>query len=583
MPFNLGSRINNGLVKLLNVRPTGSPIAGSAREKSIPTNTIPLFEMRESMTSGASSGFSQPVWGPELSTIGAYSREGYTSKTFDTPIVPFKEQVYYLERDEDIQLSLNDLTSQITGGAHYWKSTSEELSDYLKRFSKDSLDFDWFDQIMVKEALYFGNSVWKPRNGLQGIRGPDDLMHIPIASFVRVWWDRQRKPYKYEFRGAEYQGYHNPNDIIHFCWNPINASVFGNGYGTALSARKDFESLTPTGTTLKSLPNLMDMKYNAQMVNSLSARRYMPRNVYVMQDGSQEDKALLQSDLSTLEDNEDFVATKALEVQELGSNQRAYDPSQYQDLVQSSIFKALNNLRGKQAGESNHSYANAESSEERDEIGLSSFPVAIISQVVNKLVKPWYEANQMYDPSYMYGMVGVPWEEFDPELNFGDVVKKDIEPEMLIKLIELGVQTGAVQDPIEIRDLIEKAGAPLSKEYKEQMNQMYNNYNAMPSDVQQPAAQPVQTYSPYQNTNDFDTQPADQQARPMDSPWYTAEPAGYLPPGIDVQPSDPRINFTKTTIPKQVPGRTKTKKKKVKLPGKLDIADINEFLNDFNS
>ena len=31
-----------------------------------------------------SPGMSQPVWGPDLSTVGAYSREGYTSKTFDS-------------------------------------------------------------------------------------------------------------------------------------------------------------------------------------------------------------------------------------------------------------------------------------------------------------------------------------------------------------------------------------------------------------------------------------------------------------------------------------------------------------------
>ena len=42
-------------------------------------------------------GFSQPVFGAELSTVGSYEREGYTSRTFDTPTVPFKTQVYYAE------------------------------------------------------------------------------------------------------------------------------------------------------------------------------------------------------------------------------------------------------------------------------------------------------------------------------------------------------------------------------------------------------------------------------------------------------------------------------------------------------
>ena len=62
-------------------------------------------------------GLSQPVWGPEISTsVGAYSREGYTSRTFDLPDVPFTTQADALQRDEDVQLAINDLSSKITGG-----------------------------------------------------------------------------------------------------------------------------------------------------------------------------------------------------------------------------------------------------------------------------------------------------------------------------------------------------------------------------------------------------------------------------------------------------------------------------------
>ncbi len=59
-------------------------------------------------------GLSQPVWGPEISTVGAYSREGYTSRSFDTPEIPFRIQAGALARDEDVQLAINDLSSKIT-------------------------------------------------------------------------------------------------------------------------------------------------------------------------------------------------------------------------------------------------------------------------------------------------------------------------------------------------------------------------------------------------------------------------------------------------------------------------------------
>ena len=64
-----------------------------------------------------SPGLSQPVWGPEINTVGAYSREGYTSKTFDTPAIPFGTQALTLQVDEDVQLVINGLSSQVTGGS----------------------------------------------------------------------------------------------------------------------------------------------------------------------------------------------------------------------------------------------------------------------------------------------------------------------------------------------------------------------------------------------------------------------------------------------------------------------------------
>ncbi len=52
----------------------------------------------------------------------------------------------------------------------------------------------------------------------------DNLKQIILKSkeiditknYKRTWIDRDSKPYKYEFRGSKYQGYHNPNELIIF-------------------------------------------------------------------------------------------------------------------------------------------------------------------------------------------------------------------------------------------------------------------------------------------------------------------------------------------------------------------------------
>ena len=549
-------------------------------------------------------GFSQPVFGAELSTVGSYSREGYTSRTFDTPTVPFSVQSYYAERDEDVALAVNDLSSKITGGAHYWKSEIEAVQDKMSQFSKD-IDFDWIDTILVKEVITFGNSFWKPRLGINNIRNKDDLMNIPISSAVRIWWDRQRQPYKFEFRGAEYQGYHNAADIMHFLWNPINASMFGTGVMVALTSTRDFEEITPSGTIQKKLPSLMDRKYSTAMTMHLTERRYTPHNVYVAQNASTAERSQLSSDLASLDTGEDIVVGNKVEVQELGTAARAFDPTMFTDMVQGEILKGLQTFTGKQGQEESHQYANAEESSAQTEIGLASFPLAITRQLQNQLFQPWYDSTggaldnsvDMYGmpAGYGGGLVGVPWEEANPEISFGSEIKTDIDSEQQIKLLELAIQTGAVQDPVEMRQLIEDAGLNLRQEMTDAMNQQYNP--AAMGGMPQPQPLPMGA--------EFGTYAADQTPRPMDDSNYVssnrdAEPQQSMDasPSVtnsyDPQPSNPQLNWTETKIAgrskvdKSLPAKlakqpsqnpAKIKDKKIPKFKNLKLSDINALLD----
>ncbi len=574
--MGLGSRIAMGFNKIMSAMSTPpSP------QRTNQFNSINLNKIQYALQ--PAGGFSQPVWGNEISTVGAYSREGYTSRTLDTPVVPHSVQVLAMERDEDVQLAINHLSSQITGGEHYWKSQSEEFTDVMTKFARD-IDFDWIDTILVKELLAYGNSVWKPRLGIKNIRTRDDIMQIPISSFVRVWWDRQRRPYKYEFRGAQYQGYHNPEDVIAFVWNPVNASAFGVGFLTAMTTTRPFIEVTPNGIQNKELPSLLDRKYSTAMTMHITERRYVSHNVYVAQDANQAERDTLSNDLVNLETGQDFVVGNKVDVKELGSSQRAFDPSMFTDLTQGAIFKALNDFMGKQASESSHQFANAKESGMLVQIGLSSFPLAVTRQLIEKLFQPWYESQGgLYDAEYGGGMVTVPWEIFEPELNFGRAEKKNLDTDKMTKLIEIAIQSGAVTDPIEIRELLEDAGLGLRKEFTESMNQQYNNYGAMPQGM--PAVtEPL---------------PADQwQANmgepPMTNPNWTSSNKDFEPikssdatlgdafNTFNSQPSDPRINFTTfdKNLPKKLTKYRGLKSKKVKGFKGMTVADVNAWLVD---
>jgi len=457
-------------------------IAPSSRVTIPPVknNSISLGSLHNKMNmpiTELSPGMSQPVWGPEINSVGSYSREGYTSKFADIPAIPFRTQAMALQIDEDVQLVINRLSSQVTGGEHYIESSSQELTDYLQEFSH-GMSFDTFDTILIKELLWYGNSVWKPRMGVSHVRSLDDLMHIPISSFVRVWWDRQRIPYKYEFRGAEYQGYHNPGEIIHFTWNPIDASVFGTGFGVSATSQRAFEMVVNGDETSQvTLPSMLDRKYAIEFIMQMASQRYVTRNVYQAAGANEEERNKLQSFVEQLKIGQDLVSGTQLEVQELGTNTRSFNPEEFVETVQSPIMKALNDFSGKQGSENSHTFANAETAKEESDGGLSAFTINVKVQLIKKLFEPWYKANP-FTGVYMDGLLPIDWKDVKFNFNFGALEKKDISTEELIKLIDSYQNNPILMSNTKpLIEMYKMAGVPIDDDTANNINNMYNDPN----------------------------------------------------------------------------------------------------------
>jgi len=464
------TRLANGLKKIgLAETPQRAPF-----EKRVPSVNLNQLKMSMDATMHEMApGLSQPVWGPEISTVGAYSREGYTSKTFDTPEIPFRVQMVGLQVDEDTQLAINHLSSQVTGGAHYVKAEQSFVADYFERLTQD-LHFDTLDTIIAKELLWYGNSVWKPRMGIKNVRNFNDLMHIPISSFVRIWWDRQRIPYKYEFRGAEYQGYHNPGEVIHFKWNPVDASAFGTGFAVSMTSPRYFEFPIGGGEfETRLLPSLLDRKYATQYTMQMAEQRYIARNLYTVENGDETSRANLQAQVESLDIGQDIVAGVKVTAQELGSQARNFNPEQFTDLTIGPIFKALNDFRGKQGSSESHQFANARSSAALDEIGLSAFPISLKEQMLEQFFKPWYEGNPLPNPATM-GMTYLSFKELKLQVEFGKVEKKDIPIQDQIKLLELYINSPLPKDPVVLNNLFEQAGLGITKDMDDQLAQMFD-------------------------------------------------------------------------------------------------------------
>jgi hypothetical protein len=160
--------------------------------------------------------------------------------------------------------------------------------------------------------------------------------------------------------------------------------------------------------------------------------------------------------------------------------------------------------------------------------------------LIEQLFEPWYEYNPIYDPMYGGGYVPIPWDSCEYDLNFGRIQKKDIDLKDQIELIKLARETGAVQDPIEMRSLLEDAGLGLREEYGQQMNQQYNNYGAYPPGFEAG----TDTLTP--NFNDMGGGPIFDNTKmgspPMDMPIYDDMMIDVRGPNPK---SDPRLTFTK--------------------------------------
>ena len=211
------------------------------------------------------------------------------------------------------------------------------------------------------------------------------------------------------------------------------------------------------------------------MTMLIAQKRYISRNVYKAPKSSSTDRVALKSQLKKLEPGEDIVSGIHIDVQELGSTQRAFDPTPFTNLTSGPILKGLNDFQGKQGEESSHQYANAKESSKQTETGLASFPLAVTLQLMEYLFKPWYVAHPIYDLEYGGGMVSVPWDECNFELNFGQEVKRDLTPEQHKALLDSLLSSGIMLDPSTILELFEDAGLSIRQEAKDMINTQYND------------------------------------------------------------------------------------------------------------
>lgn len=413
----------------------------------------------------------QPFW---FSNIGGnhFPREGFTYTPFDLPVIPFDQQMQSYLDDEDATMAINFLAAKTTGASYFWKAKSDTLMRYVDDFCH-KINLDLMAWQIAKELLAFGNSFWKLRVPIMQVRSFDDFLQIPIDSAARIWWTPDRIPQWYEFRGAHYNGYFMPEEILHFTWNRTNGQVFGFGAMAQLTNRVTYFEDTVNGPVMKVRESYMDIKHGLQNVIYKTSKRYLPRNVWGAAQATNSERDNMRSALTTLQDSEDIIhGIKGMTVQELGNQTRAFDPAAYMDMYQSGIFKAVGTSKGRIDGQSSGpTYANGEQSAILDDIGLSHFPIQLKQQLIDLIIRPWYETQPIGDPSLDGGLgLFIPWSKGQFELSFGKATKNDLKPAEIKLWADSLLAAGSIT-PDGYRKMAEAAGVTVPEESIEALQQ----------------------------------------------------------------------------------------------------------------
>lgn len=401
----------------------------------------------------------QPFW---FSNIGGnhFPREGFTYRPYDLPLVPFNIQFKGYVDDEDAKMGVDFLAAKTTGGKHYFKAKTQNLSKYVENWTS-SINLDWLTWTISKELLAFGNCFVKCRVPIWEARRKEDFQILPITSLARVWWTPDRRPLWYEFRGADYNGYFRPQEIYHFVWNEPNGQVLGFGIMAQLTNRITYSEDTADGPIIKEREPLLDIKHQMQNVSSKIMKRYLPRNVISAPKADVTARNAIADTMRTLHDSEDIIhGVDGLKIETINNDTRPIDVANFMDLTQSSIFKAVGTSKGRIAGQSQGpTYANGEQSAILDEIGLSQFPIQLKKQIQDFFVKPWFEMNRPLDDNIHNGSLAVTWEMAELEMEFGKQTKKDLLPEELAQWAQI-LSANGVLTKRELRKIAEKAGVP---------------------------------------------------------------------------------------------------------------------------
>jgi hypothetical protein len=210
--------------------------------------------------------------------------------------------------DPTVKAVVDNLVAQVVGSGFYVTVEPPEAKDVLDDFNEEAAVDEWLQQV-TREILYAGNSFTvKPEDW----RSPPELtdLMLPLSTIKRIKRSEtgEVQAIIQVLNGEEI--HYKPDEVIHFCWNPVDRRAFGVGLLTPLlSARLD-----PDG---EFVPPLLQIK--AQIENDMRRvlHKYPPRFLIKFNVSDDKFENQIKPVLQSLKPGQDFATNCEIDVKEM--------------------------------------------------------------------------------------------------------------------------------------------------------------------------------------------------------------------------------------------------------------------------
>jgi hypothetical protein len=261
-----------------------------------------------------------------------------------------------------------------------------------------------------------------------------------------VWWNGSGNNAvldHYELRAWKIQRL-IPSEVIHFRYAISNASPFGLGLLHPLVTKAAY-TLNQNGTDeTRQRAAILDIKRRIEDMTWKIMARYQPRNVYNPKNANVQQVDQMQATLNVLEDEQDFVVPGEMEVIELGSAAKAFNLEQFTSMYVNPIIKAIGTPTSRLFEKGALTEASAKSAKEVALMRFMGFQNNHKRILERFLIKPWYQANPVYDAN---GVV-IPWDVAKISLNWG-LPERAETPEQIV--VDLFTKRAAAFSDMEVR------------------------------------------------------------------------------------------------------------------------------------